>query len=98
MGSVRPVKPAKNKHVKPGRIQLADFMEEKDAAMRAGKRFRQPQLADLFDVSDATVSRWLRAGLDGGRFPDLDSALLVQRVTGIPVAAWGRDVSEAWAA
>ena len=85
--------------MKPGRIQLSEYMASQcAAAVMSGTRFRQQQLAEFFSVSDATVSRWLRAGLDGGRFPDLDSALLIERKSGIPVAAWGRDVSEAWAA
>lgn len=79
-------------------MQLSEYMAARDAAMKLGERFRQLQLAELLDVSDATVCRWLRAGLDGGRFPSVDSALLIERKTGIPVSAWASAVSEAWAA
>lgn len=43
----------------------------------------QDQLAEMVGTSQANISRWL-----GGSIPTVEHAVGLERVTGIPCAAW----------
>ncbi len=62
--------------IAPGQRGLRDY--------RSRERITQAELARRLGVSPATVSLWLR----GLRTPERRFAVVIERVTGVPVEVW----------
>lgn len=63
--------------LQPGRQRLRDWVDR-------SKFDSDRQAAEILGVHPVVLSQWM----SGARRPDLDNALLIERVTGISVESW----------